>query len=217
MYVVQVNVPKLFYNVTLVPTWFPLSDSLSHFAWQAVESSRVLKQCYPIYLHHHHCIAIYQLRIWKLYQHYSLLYPLVLLQAAMPENALDGAWKRSAHKLWVKRLRRTSSLPEFLQVWSNFKLYYFFTGYVSQKLIVCYITYLNRFSMILLVPSTRTGYANAMFLLVPTQPLKRLWFSSRLFHKQHQLLHYGWSNWMLYLLPILKVFNLKRHQKATLK
>lgn len=34
----------------------------------------------------------------------------------MPEDALLGAWKKSAHKLWVKRLRRTSSLAELLQV-----------------------------------------------------------------------------------------------------
>jgi hypothetical protein len=34
----------------------------------------------------------------------------------MPEVAFVGSWKKSAHKLWVKRLRRTSSLPELLQV-----------------------------------------------------------------------------------------------------
>ena len=33
----------------------------------------------------------------------------------MPEGALVGAWTKSAHKLWVKRLRRTSTLAEFLQ------------------------------------------------------------------------------------------------------
>ena len=38
----------------------------------------------------------------------------------MPEDALVGAWRKSAHKLWVKRLRRTSSLVELLQVLSDF-------------------------------------------------------------------------------------------------
>lgn len=38
------------------------------------------------------------------------------VQSVMPEDALLGAWKKSAHKLWVKRLRRTSSLSELLQV-----------------------------------------------------------------------------------------------------
>ncbi|RWW20761.1 hypothetical protein GW17_00015109 [Ensete ventricosum] len=40
----------------------------------------------------------------------------VIAQASMPEAALAGTWTTSAHKLWVKRLRRTSSLPELLQV-----------------------------------------------------------------------------------------------------
>lgn len=34
----------------------------------------------------------------------------------MPEDALVDAWRRSAHKLWVKRLRRVSSMPELFQV-----------------------------------------------------------------------------------------------------
>ncbi|XP_058071521.1 homeobox-DDT domain protein RLT3 isoform X2 [Magnolia sinica] len=42
------------------------------------------------------------------------------IEAAMPEDALLGAWRKSAHKLWVKRLRRTSSLPELLQVLNDF-------------------------------------------------------------------------------------------------
>ncbi|XXG87620.1 hypothetical protein AAC387_Pa11g2264 [Persea americana] len=50
----------------------------------------------------------------------SLKAALHAIEAAMPENALDGAWRRSAHKLWVKRLRRTSSLAEFLQVLNDF-------------------------------------------------------------------------------------------------
>ncbi|CAL9042752.1 unnamed protein product [Musa banksii] len=38
------------------------------------------------------------------------------IEASMPEAALAGTWTTSAHWLWVKRLRRTSSLPELLQV-----------------------------------------------------------------------------------------------------
>ncbi|KAF2284713.1 hypothetical protein GH714_029492 [Hevea brasiliensis] len=39
---------------------------------------------------------------------------------AMPDEALLGAWTKSAHRLWVKRLRRTSSLAELLQVVADF-------------------------------------------------------------------------------------------------
>lgn len=39
----------------------------------------------------------------------------------MPEGALVGAWIKSAHKLWIKRLRRTSTLAEYMQV-SNYVL-----------------------------------------------------------------------------------------------
>lgn len=42
------------------------------------------------------------------------------IESVMPEDALLGAWKKSAHKLWVKRLRRTSSLSELLQVLTDF-------------------------------------------------------------------------------------------------
>ncbi|KAH0983648.1 hypothetical protein GBA52_010825 [Prunus armeniaca] len=45
---------------------------------------------------------------------------LCFVQSVMPEDALLGAWKKSAHKLWVKRLRRTSSLAELLQVLGDF-------------------------------------------------------------------------------------------------
>ncbi|KAK4431168.1 Homeobox-DDT domain protein RLT3 [Sesamum alatum] len=38
------------------------------------------------------------------------------IESAIPEDALMGSWKRSAHNLWVNRLRRASSLREFLQV-----------------------------------------------------------------------------------------------------
>ncbi|KAF8683513.1 hypothetical protein HU200_044426 [Digitaria exilis] len=42
------------------------------------------------------------------------------IEASMPELAFTGSWMKSAHKLWVKRLRRTSSLPELLQVLVDF-------------------------------------------------------------------------------------------------
>ncbi|XP_008795938.2 homeobox-DDT domain protein RLT3-like [Phoenix dactylifera] len=42
------------------------------------------------------------------------------LEASMPEAALANTWISSAHKLWVKRLRRTSSLAELLQVLVDF-------------------------------------------------------------------------------------------------
>lgn len=42
------------------------------------------------------------------------------IELSLPEVALVGAWKRSGRKLWVKRLRRTSSLPELLQVLTYF-------------------------------------------------------------------------------------------------
>lgn len=42
------------------------------------------------------------------------------IESVMPEEALVGAWTKSAHRLWVKRLRRTSSLSELLQVVADF-------------------------------------------------------------------------------------------------
>ncbi|XP_057955233.1 homeobox-DDT domain protein RLT3 isoform X2 [Malania oleifera] len=42
------------------------------------------------------------------------------MESVMPKDALVGAWRKSAHKLWVKRLRRTSSLAELLQVLADF-------------------------------------------------------------------------------------------------
>nr|CAD1836468.1 unnamed protein product [Ananas comosus var. bracteatus] len=42
------------------------------------------------------------------------------IEVAMPEMTLVDSWRKSAHKLWVKRLRRTSSLPELLQVLTDF-------------------------------------------------------------------------------------------------
>ncbi|KAG6748819.1 hypothetical protein POTOM_048755 [Populus tomentosa] len=42
------------------------------------------------------------------------------IETVMPEDALVGAWTKSAHRLWVRRLRRTSSLAELLQVVADF-------------------------------------------------------------------------------------------------
>ncbi|PPD94672.1 hypothetical protein GOBAR_DD08323 [Gossypium barbadense] len=42
------------------------------------------------------------------------------IESFMPKDALVGAWTKSAHRLWVKRLRRTSSLSELLQVIADF-------------------------------------------------------------------------------------------------
>ncbi|XWS31134.1 hypothetical protein CRYUN_Cryun23aG0051500 [Craigia yunnanensis] len=42
------------------------------------------------------------------------------IESVIPEDALVGAWTKSAHRLWVKRLRRTSSLSELLQVVADF-------------------------------------------------------------------------------------------------
>ncbi|XP_071706222.1 homeobox-DDT domain protein RLT3-like [Rutidosis leptorrhynchoides] len=42
------------------------------------------------------------------------------LESSMPEGALVGAWTKSAHNVWVKRLRRTSTLLELLQVLGDF-------------------------------------------------------------------------------------------------
>ncbi|KAJ4973305.1 hypothetical protein NE237_006479 [Protea cynaroides] len=50
----------------------------------------------------------------------SLKAAIHVVEAVMPEDAFVGAWKRSAQKLWVKRLRRASSMPEFLQVLTDF-------------------------------------------------------------------------------------------------
>ncbi|XP_057538931.1 homeobox-DDT domain protein RLT3 isoform X1 [Amaranthus tricolor] len=43
-----------------------------------------------------------------------------MIELIMPEDALIGVWKRSAHKLWLQRLKRTSSLHELLHVLADF-------------------------------------------------------------------------------------------------
>ncbi|VVB01384.1 unnamed protein product [Arabis nemorensis] len=50
----------------------------------------------------------------------SLKAAVYAIESAMPEDALIGAWKKSAHKLWAKRLRRSSTLSEITQVIGDF-------------------------------------------------------------------------------------------------
>ncbi|KAF8079476.1 hypothetical protein N665_1024s0004 [Sinapis alba] len=50
----------------------------------------------------------------------SLKAALYAIESAMPEDALIGAWKKSAHRLWAKRLRRSSTLSEITQVIGDF-------------------------------------------------------------------------------------------------
>ncbi|OIT31641.1 PREDICTED: homeobox-DDT domain protein RLT3 [Nicotiana attenuata] len=42
------------------------------------------------------------------------------IESVMPEDALVGAWRRSSHNLWIKRLRRASTLSDILQVLADF-------------------------------------------------------------------------------------------------
>ncbi|KAK7369838.1 hypothetical protein VNO80_11884 [Phaseolus coccineus] len=50
----------------------------------------------------------------------SLKAAVYAIESVMPQDALVGAWRKSAHKLWVKRLRRTSTLVELLKVLDDF-------------------------------------------------------------------------------------------------
>ncbi|KAD7479854.1 hypothetical protein R6Q59_008692 [Mikania micrantha] len=50
----------------------------------------------------------------------SLKAAVYTLESSMPEGAMVGAWTKSAHNIWVKRLRRTSTLVQLLQVLSDF-------------------------------------------------------------------------------------------------
>ncbi|XP_061347614.1 homeobox-DDT domain protein RLT3 isoform X2 [Gastrolobium bilobum] len=50
----------------------------------------------------------------------SLKAAIYAIESVMPEDALVGAWRKSAHKLWIKRLRRTSTLVELFQVLADF-------------------------------------------------------------------------------------------------
>ncbi|WOH11676.1 hypothetical protein DCAR_0831166 [Daucus carota subsp. sativus] len=50
----------------------------------------------------------------------SLKAAIYAIESVMPEDALVGTWAKSAHNLWIKRLRRSSNLTEFLQVLADF-------------------------------------------------------------------------------------------------
>ncbi|XP_073314795.1 homeobox-DDT domain protein RLT3-like isoform X1 [Primulina huaijiensis] len=50
----------------------------------------------------------------------SLKAAIYAIESVVPEDAFFGSWKRSAHNLWVNRLRRASNLAEFLQVLADF-------------------------------------------------------------------------------------------------
>ncbi|XP_050897093.1 uncharacterized protein LOC127103896 [Lathyrus oleraceus] len=50
----------------------------------------------------------------------SLKAAIYAIEPVMPEDALVGAWRKSAHNIWIKRLRRTSTLVELLQVLADF-------------------------------------------------------------------------------------------------
>ncbi|XP_056854992.1 homeobox-DDT domain protein RLT3-like [Raphanus sativus] len=50
----------------------------------------------------------------------SLKAAVYAIESAMPEDSLIGAWKKSAHRLWAKRLRRSSTLSEITQVIGDF-------------------------------------------------------------------------------------------------
>ncbi|PIA28796.1 hypothetical protein AQUCO_06600010v1 [Aquilegia coerulea] len=50
----------------------------------------------------------------------SLKAALHAIEGVMPKEALVSAWTMSDHKLWIRRLRRTTSLLELLQVLTDF-------------------------------------------------------------------------------------------------
>ncbi|KAK3025527.1 hypothetical protein RJ639_041519 [Escallonia herrerae] len=50
----------------------------------------------------------------------SLKSAIYQIELVLPEDALGVAWKKSAHNLWVKRLRRSSTLTELRQVLADF-------------------------------------------------------------------------------------------------
>ncbi|CAN8232429.1 unnamed protein product [Cochlearia groenlandica] len=50
----------------------------------------------------------------------SLKAAVYAIESAMPEDVMIGAWKKSAHRLWAKRLRRSSTLSEITQVIGDF-------------------------------------------------------------------------------------------------
>ena len=106
-----------------------------------------------------------------------------------------GAWTKSVHNVWVRRLRRTSTLPELLQV----ELFLFSSYLCTHK---CFkpkystvpVSFLNfyRFLVILLVLSIMDGHTKVTQLL----GLTMIWMISlqalHLCPKHHLRLHCGW-------------------------
>ncbi|XP_074324417.1 homeobox-DDT domain protein RLT3 [Apium graveolens] len=50
----------------------------------------------------------------------SLKAAIYAIESVMPEDALVSTWTKSAHNIWIKRLRRTSTFVEFFQVLADF-------------------------------------------------------------------------------------------------
>ena len=136
----------------------------------------------------------------------------------MPEAAFTGSWMKSAHKLWVKRLRRTSSLPELLQVSKRFSgLYFCFLIPEPSIAVVCLVS--TAFSLTMLIFRCRfLSILLGQWMLIGCtkvhllRDLEHIWMTSlstfRQCHKQHQQLHFGLSNWM----PSLRLIWIKPWQ-----
>lgn len=75
------------------------------------------------------CVSISNLQFSMMPSYYLIIFPLLHMQSVMPEEALVEAWSKSAHKLWVRRLRRTSYLAELLQVCFIISFSYYSFGY----------------------------------------------------------------------------------------
>ena len=76
------------------------------------------------------CVLVYQFYNFLLCPYIVLpFFPLLHMQSVMPEDALVEAWSKSAHKLWVRRLRRTSYLTELLQVYFIISFSYYHSGF----------------------------------------------------------------------------------------
>lgn len=109
-----------------------------------------------------------------------------------------GAWTKSAHNIWVKRLRRTSTLVQLLQVlW----LYLSHTrthkclNECSQLIFLSSYMY-SRFFLILLVPSIKDGSTKVTQLLVLIMTWVILLQALHLCPKHRLHLHCGWLSWI---------------------
>ncbi|MCD9640179.1 hypothetical protein HAX54_025324 [Datura stramonium] len=89
------------------------------------------------------------------------------IESVMPEDALIGAWRRSSHNLWIKRLRK-----------------------------ICFIRDFYRSLLILSLLSMRTGCVNLVILWDQIMTQKKLLQAFRACPRLHLQLHFGWSSWM---------------------